>query len=186
MIICGSPYHDGHAPVDWGETLPAADFAAAWAALVEQGSVDMLCGALQIAGSVTLSANGRRMAACSIGATSTGAASATGDRAILTEIARRIGGALAEIASPAQSSPAKSSPTNPRRRISRRTVWSWSRICARCCATHDDAGRILDYEDLIGPARGPCGTAGAVVMIDSYAQVFWSFSRTARPRPSRT
>jgi diguanylate cyclase (GGDEF)-like protein/PAS domain S-box-containing protein len=100
MIIAGHPAAASYEVVSWGEPLPEVDFPEAHAALIEQGSVDLLRGGLQLIGQMTEEAadddariNGAVLFWCKIDGRGFG----DGDRSVLGDVAAQIGLAIAQL-----------------------------------------------------------------------------------------
>jgi diguanylate cyclase (GGDEF)-like protein/PAS domain S-box-containing protein len=100
MIINGHPASTGYDVVTWGAPLPQADFPAAVAGLVEQGSVDMLREELQLIGHVTedgTASDARINGAVMFWCGADGGGFGDSDRAILAEVAGQVGLAIAQL-----------------------------------------------------------------------------------------
>jgi diguanylate cyclase (GGDEF)-like protein/PAS domain S-box-containing protein len=100
MIIAGHPAAASYDIVSWGEPLPDVDFPEAHAALIEQGSVDLMRGGLQLIGQLTEDAaagDGRINGAVLFWCRVDGRGFGDSDRAVLADVAAQIGHAIAQL-----------------------------------------------------------------------------------------
>ncbi len=100
MIINGHPGSVGYDTILWGAELPREDFPEAHAALLEQGSLDLLRGGLQLIGHVTedgTAGDGRINGAVLFWCRADGGGFGDGDRSVLSEVAAQVGLGIAQL-----------------------------------------------------------------------------------------
>lgn len=100
LIINGHPATKSYEIIPWGRTLPESDFEEGLAALLEQGTVDLLRDGLHLIGHVTddaTSGDGGVNGAVLFWCRADGRGFGDGDRQILREVAGQIGIAIAQL-----------------------------------------------------------------------------------------